>query len=91
MTHVHAPAMFSFLHWLGLTAALALSILPGLLAEALAKERTIIDDLGFKIAVKSDIRRVVSLVPTNAEMVCLLDCARLIGGTRYDQFPAELR
>jgi ABC-type Fe3+-hydroxamate transport system substrate-binding protein len=40
--------------------------------------------------VKLDIRRVVSLVPTNSEMVCLLDCERLKGGTRYDQFPEEL-
>lgn len=53
--------------------------------------RTIVDDLGFKVAVKSAIRRVVSLVPTNSEMVCLLDCERLKGGTRYDQFPAEIR
>ena len=58
---------------------------------ALAGNRIIVDDLGFKIQVKEDIRRVVSLVPTNSEMVCLLDCARLKGGTRYDQFPAELK
>jgi ABC-type Fe3+-hydroxamate transport system substrate-binding protein len=32
----------------------------------------------------------VSLVPTNSEMVCLLDCQRLKGGTRYDFFPEEL-
>jgi len=57
----------------------------------LARSRTIVDDLGFKIAVKDDIRRVVSLVPTNSEMVCLLDCERLKGGTRYDAFPAELK
>jgi ABC-type Fe3+-hydroxamate transport system substrate-binding protein len=58
---------------------------------ALAGNRTVVDDLGFKIAVKENIRRVVSLVPTNSEMVCLLDCRRLIGGTRYDEFPAELK
>jgi len=52
--------------------------------------RTIVDDLGFKVSVKRDIRRVVSLVPTNSEMVCLLDCQRLKGGTRYDFFPEEL-
>ncbi|MGH7812153.1 MAG: ABC transporter substrate-binding protein [Candidatus Binatia bacterium] len=60
-------------------------------AAVLAGERTVIDDLGFKVAVKGDVRRVVSLVPTNSEMVCLLDCERLKGGTRYDQFPEELR
>ena len=58
---------------------------------ALAGNRIIVDDLGFKIEVKDNIRRVVSLVPTNSEMVCLLDCERLKGGTRYDQFPAELK
>ena len=58
---------------------------------ALAGNRIIVDDLGFKIQVKDNILRVVSLVPTNSEMVCLLDCERLKGGTRYDQFPAELR
>ncbi len=30
-------------------------------------------------------------MPTNSEMVCLLDCGRLKGGTRYDEFPQELR
>ncbi len=29
-------------------------------------------------------------MPTNSEMVCLLDCQRLKGGTRYDFFPEEL-
>jgi len=58
---------------------------------ALAGNRIIVDDLGFKIQVKDNIRRVVSLVPTNSEMVCLLDCERLKGGTRYDQFPVELK
>jgi iron complex transport system substrate-binding protein len=57
----------------------------------LASSRMIVDDLGFKVQVKDNIRRVVSLVPTNSEMVCLLDCERLKGGTRYDQFPTELR
>ena len=57
----------------------------------LAGTRIIVDDLGFKIAVNDNIRRVVSLVPTNSEMVCLLDCERLKGGTRYDEFPQELR
>jgi ABC-type Fe3+-hydroxamate transport system substrate-binding protein len=58
---------------------------------ARAGSRTIVDDLGFKVIVKRNIGRVVSLVPTNSEMVCLLDCGRLKGGTRYDEFPQELR
>ena len=58
---------------------------------AVSSERIVVDDLGFKVEVKGNILRVVSLVPTNSEMVCLLDCERLKGGTRYDQFPDELR
>lgn len=60
--------------------------------QAFATEttRTVVDDLGFHVAIRSNIRRVVSLVPTNSEMVCLLECDRLVGGTRYDSYPAEL-
>ena len=53
-------------------------------------ERTIIDDLGERVIIKRDIKRIVSLVPSNSELVCLLDCDRLYGGTRYDRFPDEL-
>ncbi|MEE9143295.1 MAG: helical backbone metal receptor, partial [Candidatus Binatia bacterium] len=50
----------------------------------------IIDDLGQRVIIKRDIKRVVSLVPSNSELVCILDCERLKGGTRYDRFPDEL-
>ena len=66
-------------------------LLSSLAGLSFARSRTIVDDLGFKVAVRDDIRRVVSLVPTNSEMVCLLDCERLKGGTRYDAFPEELK
>jgi ABC-type Fe3+-hydroxamate transport system substrate-binding protein len=69
-----------------LLVALGDAYLP--LADAQAK--TVVDDLGFHVTIKPDIRRVVSLVPTNSEMVCLLECDRLVGGTRYDFYPAEL-
>lgn len=69
----------------------ALATLLTFALSARAGGKSIVDDLGFKVAVKDDIGRVVSLVPTNSEMVCLLDCARLKGGTRYDEFPAELK
>jgi len=52
--------------------------------------RTVTDDLGYHVRIKKDVKRVVSLVPTNSELVCLLDCERLYGGTRYDRFPEEL-
>lgn len=52
--------------------------------------RSVTDDLGYHVRIKKDVKRVVSLVPTNSELVCLLDCERLYGGTRYDRFPEEL-
>jgi len=54
------------------------------------EERTFIDDLGYPVRVRRDVKRIVSLLPSNSEMVCLLDCERLKGGTRYDRFPEEL-
>ena len=54
------------------------------------RERVIIDDLGHRIKIKRDVKKIVSLVPTNSEHVCILDCDRLYGGTRYDHFPEEL-
>ena len=45
-------------------------------------ERRVIDDLGHRITIKQDVKKVVSLVPTNSEHVCILDCNRLYGGTR---------
>ena len=71
--------------WYAVVALLTLAV------SASSQARTIVDDLGIKVVVNDPIVRVVSLVPTNSEMVCLLDCARLIGGTRYDEFPRELR
>ncbi|MFQ5681667.1 MAG: ABC transporter substrate-binding protein [Candidatus Binatia bacterium] len=53
-------------------------------------DRRVVDDLGNQVTIKGQVERIVSLVPTNSEMVCLLDCARLKGGTRYDRFPPEL-
>jgi iron complex transport system substrate-binding protein len=76
------------------TEVLALAALIVVLCRSalgLAGERRIIDDLGFTVTITRNISRVVSLVPTNSEMVCLLDCQRLKGGTRHDEFPQELR
>lgn len=53
-------------------------------------DRIVTDDLGQKVKIKRYIKSIVSLVPTNSELVCLLDCERLRGGTRYDRFPEEL-
>ena len=55
-----------------------------------AGERTFVDDLGYPVRIQGSVKRIVSLLPSNSEMVCLLDCERLKGGTRYDRFPEEL-
>ena len=64
------------------TAAIIAIVLLLMGRSAVAAERIVLDDLGFKVAVKHQVLRVVSLVPTNSEMVCLLACERLKGGTR---------
>ena len=79
------------MHCPSLLLVFVLVALPAFLNSVPAGGRMIVDDLGFAVSVQADIRRVVSLVPTNSEMVCLLDCARLKGGTRYDEFPPELK
>lgn len=63
---------------------------PASLSAASQRGRNIIDDLGRQVNLPAEIRRIVSLVPSNSEMVCLLDCARLKGATRHDRFPEEL-
>jgi len=53
-------------------------------------DRIVIDDLGHRVRIKREVKKIVSLVPTNSEMVCLLDCSRLKGATRFNRFPEEL-
>ena len=83
------------LHNVGLrTVTIAVALFTMLLlkgSSTVAAERIVIDDLGFKVAIKQNVQRIVSLVPTNSEMVCLLACDRLKGGTRYDESPQELK
>ena len=79
------------IHNFGWTGAILAVLLISRGLFVFAAERVVVDDLGFKVKVKTNVQRVVSLVPTNSEMVCLLDCERLKGGTRYDAFPEELK
>ena len=75
-----------------LAAWLGLSLLSGLGCQKTHDRfRSVTDDLGHRVAIKKDVQTIVSLVPTNSELVCLLDCERLRGATRYDRFPQELR
>ncbi len=69
-------------------AALILAVIA--CPPAAAAGRSVVDDLGFQVSIPEVVTRIVSLVPTNSEMVCLLDCSRLVGGTRYDRFPEAL-
>jgi ABC-type Fe3+-hydroxamate transport system substrate-binding protein len=75
---------------LSLPALLAFTLMAVHSPVVVASDRFVTDDQGFRVEIKNDVRRIVSLVPTNSEMVCLLDCSRLVGGTRYDRFPEEL-
>lgn len=54
------------------------------------RERIVIDDSGRRVKINREVKKVVSIVPSNSELVCILDCERLKGGTRYDRFPDEL-
>ncbi len=77
------------LSWLSLLMVLGLMTL-GCRPAPEEPSRIVTDDLGYRVQIKRDVQKVVSLVPTNSELVCLLDCERLRGGTRYDRFPKVL-
>lgn len=52
---------------------------------------TLTDDAGRDVALESEPARVVSLAPSNTEIVCALDaCDRLVGVTDFDDYPAEV-
>jgi iron complex transport system substrate-binding protein len=75
---------------LSLPALLAFTLMVVHSAVVAPSDRFVTDDLGFRVEIPNDSKRIVSLVPTNSELVCLLDCSRLVAGTRYDRFPEEL-
>jgi len=52
---------------------------------------TVTDDAGRQVALDSPPRRIVSLAPSNTEIVCALDaCDRLVGVTDFDDYPPEV-
>lgn len=52
---------------------------------------TVTDDAGREIALEAEPATIVSLAPSNTEIVCALDaCDRLVGVTDFDDFPAEV-
>jgi iron complex transport system substrate-binding protein len=49
------------------------------------------DDAGATVTIASEPRRIVSLAPSNTEIVCALDaCDRLVGVTDFDDYPPEV-
>ena len=52
---------------------------------------TLTDDAGREVTLDTAPERIVSLAPSNTELVCALDaCDRLVGVTDFDDYPAEV-
>ena len=52
---------------------------------------TLTDDAGRALEIPAEPERIVSLAPSNTEIVCALDaCDRLVGVTDFDDYPAEV-
>jgi cobalamin transport system substrate-binding protein len=52
---------------------------------------TLTDDAGRTVTLAAEPRRVVSLAPSNTEIVCAVAaCDRLVGVTDYDDYPAQV-
>ena len=52
---------------------------------------TVTDDAGRELLVEAEPQRIVSLAPSNTEIVCALDaCDRLVGVTDFDDYPPEV-
>ena len=60
-------------------------------SPAAAYPLTVTDDAGRTVTVPSEPARVVSLAPSNTEIVCALGaCDRLVGVTDFDDYPPEV-
>lgn len=75
--------------WWLLGCCLALA---GTWASAQAPVQALRDDRGHAIAVDAPARRIVSLLPSLTETVCVLGaCERLVGVDRYSNWPAQVQ
>jgi iron complex transport system substrate-binding protein len=79
-------------------ALLAALLLPGSPGPALSAQEpsstdfpvTLVDDTGVEVTIAARPERIASLSPANTEIVFALGAGdRLVGGTDYDDFPAE--
>jgi len=60
-------------------------------AAAAAYPVTLTDDTGRDVVISAEPQRIVSLAPSNTEIVCALGaCDRLVGVTDFDDYPAEV-
>jgi iron complex transport system substrate-binding protein len=60
-------------------------------AAATAYPLTLTDDLGRKVTLKAEPKRIVSVLPSTTEVVCALGvCDRLVGVDDYSDFPAQV-
>ncbi len=60
-------------------------------AAATAYPLTLTDDLGRKVTLQAEPRRIVSVLPSTTEVVCALGlCDRLVGVDDYSDFPAQV-
>ncbi|WP_027482101.1 ABC transporter substrate-binding protein [Deinococcus pimensis] len=70
---------------------LTLSLLAVSGAQATRYPLTVTDDLGRKVTVKAEPKRIVSLLPSSTETVCALGaCDRLVAVDEYSDFPAQV-
>ncbi len=52
---------------------------------------TLTDDVGREVTLEAEPQRIVSLAPSNTEIVCAIDaCDRLVGVTDFDDYPADV-
>ncbi len=60
-------------------------------AAAVTYPQTLTDDADREVELAAEPERIVSLAPSNTEIVCALDaCDRLVGVTDFDDYPAEV-
>lgn len=63
----------------------------GSAAAGVTYPQTLTDDAGRGVELAAEPERIVSLAPSNTEIVCALDaCGRLVGVTDFDDYPAEV-
>jgi iron complex transport system substrate-binding protein len=61
------------------------------LRAAAAFPVSLTDDAGREVSFETSPQRIVSLAPSNTEIVCALDaCDRIVGVTDFDDYPAEV-